>query len=484
MITGRKLFMPKVNPLLLIYVVIIVAMNGCAHDNQQKQQQRILPPDRLDIILERGKLIATTDYNSTNYFIYRGTPMGFQYDLLKAFADHLNVKLEIKISTSLTQAYDLVRSGECDIIALDIAVTGQRRKFLDFTKPISKTRQVLVQRKPDKWRKMKTWDEVEKQLIRDPIDLIRDTVYVQKNTSFSLRMKNLMEEIGDTIYVIEDPHREMEELITQVAKGNVKYTIADEHVALVNSRYYADIDVKTPVSFNQNLAWAVNKGNKTLVKEINKWLTDFNEELAYIHIYNKYFRNSRYSNIARSEFSSITGNRISQYDDIVQREAKQIGWDWRLLASMIYQESGFHHNSRSWVGAWGIMQLMPETMTNLGIDTTASVEDQIVAGVKFIQWLDSQFFDLVPDSTERRKFVMASYNVGIAHVLDAIRLTEKYGGDPKKWDGNVNYYLRKKSNPEYFNDEVVYYGYARGEEPYNYVNEIYDRYNHYRNILQ
>jgi membrane-bound lytic murein transglycosylase F len=79
---------------------------------------------------------------------------------------------------------------------------------------------------------------------------------------------------------------------------------------------------------------------------------------------------------------------------------------------------------------------------------------------------------------------MASYNVGIAHVFDAIRLTEKYGGDPQKWDGNVSYYLRKKSNPEFFNDSVVFYGYARGEEPYQYVNDIYDRYNHYLNILR
>ncbi|PLW99885.1 MAG: lytic transglycosylase F [Marinilabiliales bacterium] len=467
----------------LLSVLLLVGCSG-NQENSNRKSQRVLPPDRLDVILERGKLIATTDYNSTNYFIYRGTPMGFQYDLLKAFAEHLNVKLEIKISKGLDEAYRLVRSGECDIIALDMAVTSDRKKYLDFSIPHSKTRQVLVQRKPDNWRKMRTWDEVESHLIRDPIDLVGDTVYVQKNTSFSQRMENLIEEIGDTIYVIQDPVREMEELIAEVAEGNIPYTIADEHVALVNSRYYPDIDVRTPVSFSQNLAWAVHKGNITLINEINGWLDKFDDDLAYTFIYNKYFRNSRHTNIAQSEYSSIQGNKISRYDSIIRREAKRIGWDWRLLASMIYQESGFRPDSRSWVGAWGLMQLMPETMEKFGVDSTASAEEQIHAGVKFIQWLDNQFDPMVEDSVERKKFVMASYNVGIAHVFDAIRLTEKYGGDPQKWDGNVSYYLRKKSNPEFFNDSVVFYGYARGEEPYQYVNDIYDRYNHYLNILR
>lgn len=478
--------MPKKRVTIAISIAIIFLLTGCgrALERKAESESRILPPDRMNIIRERGKLIATTDYNSTNYFIYRGRPMGFQYDLLKAFADHLNVKLEIIISTSLGQAYELVKSGECDIIALDMAVTSDRKEYLDFAEPHSKTRQVLVQRKPEKWRKMRTWDEVESHLVRDPIDLIRDTIYVQKNTSFSQRLENLVEEIGDTIFVIQDPTREMEELISEVANGSIKYTIADEHVALVNSRYYPDIDVKTPISFSQNIAWAVNKGNKTLIAEIDNWLYDFNENLVYRHIYNKYFRNSRHTNITKSEYSSITGNMISKYDTIIKREAEKIDWDWRLLASLIYQESGFKPESKSWVGAWGLMQMMPETMAHFGIDTTSSEEQQIIAGVKFIKWLDKEFQLLIPDPEERKKFVMASYNVGIAHVLDAIRLTEKYEGDPAVWDGNVNYYLRKKSNPQFFNDSVVRYGYARGEETYKYVNEIYDRYNHYLNIIR
>ncbi|PID93931.1 MAG: lytic transglycosylase F [Bacteroidetes bacterium] len=468
-----------------IILVLLLLLSGCKEGRVKSPQKGVKPPpDRLEMIIERGKLVAVTDYNSTNYFIYRGRPMGFQYDLLKAFARHLDVQLEIQIASSVDEAYRMLLSGDCDLIALDMAVTSDRKTFLQFSDPISQTRQVLVQRKPQNWRKMKTWDEVESHLIRDPINLAHETVYVQKNTSFSMRLKNLMEEMGDTIYVVEDPECEMEELISAVAKGKIRYTVSDEHVALVNSRYYADIDVKTPVSFNQNLAWATDKKSETLVKEINLWLDGFQKGIAYNVLYKKYFENFRYSFIAHSEYSSIKGNKISPFDPIIKREAKSIGWDWRLLASLIYQESGFKPSARSWVGAWGLMQLMPETMQHYGIDTTASEEQQIRAGVQFIRWLDNELRASVPDSVERRKFVMASYNVGLAHVLDAIRLTTKYGGDPQVWDDNVNYYLRQKSNPKFFNDSVVYYGYARGEEPYKFVNDIYDRYNHYVNIIQ
>jgi len=465
-----------------LFLVLFACSNGSKKVSIIEEAEMLLPT-RLDMILERGTLIATTDYNSTNYFIYRGTPQGYQFDLLQAFADHLGVKLEIKIARSLNEAYSLVDKGACDIIAMDMTVTRKRKDIIDFTIPHTKTRQVLVQRKPENWRKMKTWDEVESTMLRDPIDLAGETIYIQKNTSFKQRLHNLMGEIGDTIYVIESPTKEMENLIAEVANGDIKYTVADEHVALVNSRYYADIDVKTPVSFSQNLAWAVSKGNSDLLDEVNLWLSEFTNDLAYVYIYNKYFRNPRYVNIANSEYFSITGNRISKYDSIIKSQSAEIGWDWRLLSSMIYQESGFQEHSKSWVGAWGIMQLMPATMEMFGVDSTATPEEQIMAGVRLIKWLDNEFIPLVPDSVERIKFVMASYNVGIAHVLDAIRLAEKYEADPQKWTGNVDYYLRKKSEPEFFNDEVVYYGYARGEEPFKYVNEIYDRYNHYLNII-
>jgi membrane-bound lytic murein transglycosylase F len=127
---------------------------------------------------------------------------------------------------------------------------------------------------------------------------------------------------------------------------------------------------------------------------------------------------------------------------------------------------------------------MPSVLRRFNVENKASPEENIRAGVQFIGWLEKQIEKRgIKDEEEKRKFVLAAYNVGLGHILDARRLTDKYGKDPDKWDDNVEEYILKKSNPEYYNDEVVYYGYCRGMETYNYVRQILDRYEHYKNLI-
>lgn len=466
---------------------VLIAVLSCNREVRNSADNNIhtLKPKCvvLDRVLREKKLVATTDYNSTNYFVYRGEPMGYQYELLKSFAEYLNVKLEIKIINDVEQSFECINLDQCDLIALGLTVTRERSKIVDFSEPLNQTRQMLVQRKPVNWRKMKTMDEIESELIRNPLDLAGRTVYIQKNTIFKSRLQNLSDEIGADINIVEDPDATVEELIDKVAKGEIDYTISDEYIALVNRKYYPDIDVNTAISFSQNVAWAVKKGASGLMDTLNTWLTDFKKSRKYVFLYNKYFKNSRTVNIAKSDYFSVDGGKISPYDQYIKKYSKLIGWDWRLLASLIYQESQFYPEARSWAGAFGLMQLMPHTAEKFGIDSLSSPEDQIKAGVDFIKLLDKQFQDKIKDKNERTKFVLASYNAGIAHVYDARRLAEKYEHDPNIWENNVDFYLLNKSKPEFYNDSVVKYGYCRGDEPYNFVYEILDRYEHYKNVL-
>ena len=452
--------------------------------NDEEIKNTISKPTLLDKIKKRGKLIAVTDYNSTNYFVYRGTPMGYQFELLKLLADHLEVKLVLEINNDINECFEGLNTGEYDIIALGLTVTKERSRLVDFTTPITQTRQVLVQRKPDKWRKMRTYDEVERHLIRNPLQLAGKTINIQKNTTFYSRLKNLSDEIGDSIFIIEDPDKEVEELITDVVNKDIDYTISDEHIALVNKKYYPDIDVKTPISFQQNIAWAVKKGDSIFLAEINNWLESFNKSLTSRFIYDKYFKNPRSVYIAKSEYHSISGGKISRFDEEIKKHSKIIDWDWRLLASLIYQESQFRVNARSWVGAFGLMQLMPNTAKKYGVDSLSPPEEQIAAGVKFLKLLDRQFLNKIENTKERKRFVLASYNAGIAHVYDARRLAEKNNKDPNIWEENVDFYLLNKSKPEFYRDSVVKYGYCRGEETYNFVSEIFERYEHYKNVIK
>ncbi|HOU31042.1 MAG TPA: transglycosylase SLT domain-containing protein, partial [Bacteroidales bacterium] len=165
------------------------------------------------------------------------------------------------------------------------------------------------------------------------------------------------------------------------------------------------------------------------------------------------------------------------------RYSETINWDWRLLASLIYQESRFKSNAVSWAGAHGLMQVMPETGQRFGVDVTSSPENNLRGGVLYLQHIQKYFEDKIPDEGERIKFVLAAYNAGIGNVLDAMRLAEKYGRNPLLWDDNVAYFLLKKSDPEYYNDPVVKHGYCRGSEPVNFVAEILARYSEYRNFI-
>jgi len=466
--------------ILFSFLVIVIISCSDNHSSFRTSGEAAVSAD-LDKIRERGKLVAITDFNSTNYFIYKGEPMGFNYELLRAFADHIGIDLEIITENHIEHAVGMLNSGDADLIAIGITVNSTRKKEMLFTEPIDETRQVLIQRKPRNWSKM-TAMSLDRKLIRNQLDIAGKVVYVQEGSSHAERMTTLAHEIGDSITIIEVPY-ESEQLIKNVADGEIDYTVCDENVAQVNATYYPDIDINTPVSFPQRLAWGVRKNNSDkLLTELNNWITIFKNTESYALLHAKYFRNSRSSTIVRSDYYALNTGKVSKYDDLIRQFSDTINWDWRLLASLICQESRFDPDVTSWAGAYGLMQVLPMTGERFGIDITSSPKNNIKGGVRYINWLHSIYDQKVPDETERLNFILASYNAGPGHVLDAMKLAEKNGMDPQKW-ADVEIWLLKKSDPKYYNDIVVRSGYFRGTESVAFVSEILDRYEHYKNIL-
>jgi len=314
------------------------------------------------------------------------------------------------------------------------------------------------------------------------LDLEGKTVYVQRGSVYEARLRSLSDEIGGGIH-IEQVNIESEQLIQRVALGEIDYTVCDENVGLVNATYFPELDVATAISFPQHVAWAVHLRSDSLLKVIDQWVTSFRRTDQYAILYHKYFNNRHsYRNI-HSEYYTLGSGKISRYDEIIRRESERIGWDWRLLASVIYQESRFNPEAVSWAGAFGLMQLMPITAGSYGVTADSPPEDHIRAGASFIQWLDDRFEKVITDPDERIKFVLASYNIGLGHIQDARRLAERYESDPNLWFGSVDEWLLKKSDSDYYSDPVVRHGFARGIETYNFVRDIMDRYEHYKNIV-
>lgn len=219
--------------------------------------------------------------------------------------------------------------------------------------------------------------------------------------------------------------------------------------------------LELPAETGKTFAWVIlDRDNDTSFSSaIQLWLDDFQKKQLRKTFYS-YFNGGK---LKRDSAFKVT-NRISQYDAMIRAEAKKTGWDWRLLASIIYQESHFKPDLESDKGAFGLMQLMPVTMERYGIDYDSPVEDQLEAGVKLLSYLNRELPESITDSLERINFILASYNAGMGNVLEARRRAEKHGKNPDIWIDNVEFYTPKQT--------------------YFFVKEVTKRYSHYKNLIE
>ncbi|MEJ2448892.1 MAG: transporter substrate-binding domain-containing protein, partial [Anaerolineales bacterium] len=201
----------------------------------------------MDRIREKGSLKVVTEYNSISYFIYRGQPLGFQYEMLHALANYLDLELEVTVNNDLDKNFESLEEGDVDLIAMNLTVTSERKKFVDFTTPLLQTRQVLVQRKPEHWEDM-NGNQIKTNVLWNQLDLAGKTVYVQAGSVYADRLRSLSDEIGGGIDIREVPF-DSEQLIQRVALGEIDYTVCDENVGLVNALYFPQLDVSTAISF-------------------------------------------------------------------------------------------------------------------------------------------------------------------------------------------------------------------------------------------
>lgn len=469
--------------LLLIFIVLSCGNN--TKDNESDSEGYISKTNqsKLQDIIERGSLKAITTYSGITYFLYRGRPMGFDYEMLQMFAQDLGVELEIVIARDENTLIQMLNSGEGDLIAYGFTITEDRKQKIDFTDPLYLSHQVLVQRKPENWRKMNLHN-IHKTLIQNPVELIGDTISVKRNSSYAQRIVNLSEEVGGKIHIDTIPgNMSTDEIFRQIASGKIKYSIVDQNVASIYSSDYPILDISTKMSFSQRIAWGVRKQSDKLKDTLNDWLKRAKKTVDYHVVYNKYFKNKRsFRKRVKSKFYSLNDNQISPYDDLIKKYSKKVGWDWRLIASIAYQESQFLPSNESWAGAKGLMQIMPRTAESLEITDPTDPEQSLKGGTAYLSELWESHAS-ISDSIQRIKFTLASYNAGLYHIKDAQRMAEYMELDPNVWDQNVEVALLKLDKPEYYNKEFIKYGFIRAKQPYHYVRDIFKRYAHYKTFI-
>ncbi|HEX6801753.1 MAG TPA: transporter substrate-binding domain-containing protein [Candidatus Binatia bacterium] len=420
----------------------------------------------LSEIKKRKVLRVLTRNTSTTFFIYKGEQLGFEYELAKEFAKSIGVLLEIVIPPSREALLDFLASGKGDLIAAGMTRTAEREKRFSFSLPYQFVSELLI---------VPTKDKTTKGLN----DLKGKTISVRKSSSYYETLMAMRGSLGFNIALLPED-LETEDILTQVGAGKIAATVADSNIVQLEMTYNNNIRSVGPLGDIVEIGWMMRREQGELKQELDDFMKKLYKGTFYNIMVKKYFKDFKGSR-SEQKLRADRGGQLSPFDALVKKHSRAHEMDWRLITAQMYQESGFNPKATSWVGAKGLMQVMPRTAQELRIDNLENPNNGILAGTRVMANYSNYFNSPDISAKDRIRFALASYNCGPGHVYDARDLAKQMGLDANKWFGNVEKAMLLLSKPEFA--KKVRYGYCRCEEPVNYVSQIQNRYDHYVQIV-
>ncbi|TVQ65264.1 MAG: lytic transglycosylase F [Balneolaceae bacterium] len=470
----------------LSVLILTVLMYGCGSQTGGNEVPRgsqfvlsDIDPVERDFfdIKNSGVLRMITYYSSNTYFLNQGIEVGFEYELMKEFAREHDLALEVIIVGAEENPFDLLNEGVGDVIAANYTITPERRNVAGFTRPYNIVDQIVVYSMKESLRPQ-TIEELSGSGI---------PVSVRRNSSYYFRLMDLVEQGYELEIDIISDAMDTEATLLRVANGDLRATVADDNMFHAVNRYLEGLYTGPVISEADTIAWAIRSNAPDLESRMNRYLHRhfrFNEERqprrsTFLNVLRrKYFEESRQmAEYYNPEWQYQSLGIISPYDDMVKMVADSLDLDWLLITAMIAQESGFNPNSKSWAGAVGLMQIIPrfvETPYELLYDEMTNL--QVGASI-FREHLDHYSY-MDPDN--QVAFALATYNVGLGHMADARRLVIDRNRNPNQWS-EVSEALLRLMQRRYY--EQARFGFARGIEPVQYVEEILNRYRTYQAII-
>ena len=441
-----------------------------------KEHPGVMPESRagdLAEMKERGYIRVLTRNNPACYFIHRGELMGFEYELIKQYADQHGLDVVMIVPPRWADLKQWMVEGRGDVIAACITISEERKKSkeLRFCHPYGTVQEIIVTRRSDT-------------TLRSLNDLAGRTVHVRELSHYWTTLEKLKKESGIDFELKAVPGTmETREILHRVESGEFDLTMADSGFLdiEINSgrKLRSGLMFRTPY----NYGWVVRKNNPELKASMNQFLEQKVGTSNYNYLYRKYFSQGSAVREFQDEVRSLKKAVISPYDDLIRVSAEKYDFHWCLIASQMYQESRFDPKAKSWSGARGLMQLMPATAGELGLSkrTILDPAKNIDAGVKYLGQQRKRVPDEV-DAFNRLCFGLAAYNGGYGHLIDARALARKLGRNPDLWVENVDHAYTLLSTPE-FADQAKY-GYCRSEEITHYVRQIIARYLSYKSDIE
>ena len=408
----------------------------------------------LEQIRRSGVLRAAMVNDPTSYYLGPAGYTGFDYDLVRDFAAHLGVELKIVLVDSPDAAHDEVRSGNAHIAAIASPVTDNRLRDLRFSRPLRYRTPQLVGRTGN--------------AIPDDLGALEDTIVVAEGTAYVEWLQELEAQYPDLQWHAR-AGTEVEALLSEVADRDLALTVAGSDLVAITQRYYPRLVVRRDLGPARPLAWAVSA---THGEALNRALAHFlrllgTEEMARLR--DRYFGHiDRLNYVDAVALATHFETRLPRYREHFERAGESTGVDWRLLAAVGYQESHWDNKAVSPTGVRGIMQIAEQTAEFLDISDRTDPDEAIDGAARYLRSLHGRLPDSIPEP-DRSWFMLAAYNIGLGHVLDARRLTASMGDNPDRWV-DVRQHLPLLTQPRHYRQ--LRYGYARGPEAVQYVGNV------------
>ena len=405
----------------------------------------------LDLISKKKKLIILTINAPTTYYIDRDNNLaGLEYEMTQSLAEYIGVDVEYRVYASTRDVIKALRNNEGHIAAAGLTVNDKRKQEFDFGPVYQSTDEYLVcHRTRGPIRTKQAFRDVE-------IIVAADSNYIETLKGYP-----------EASWAV-DADMHTTKLLEQVSDKKIECTVSDSNLYDIEKRYLTEIQNKHTLNKQSDLAWMLNKHSEELLKQVNDWFTQFQDQGELPQVLDKYYGYVEiFDYVDIHKFLKRVNTRLPKYKEFFIDAAQKNGIEPSLLAAQSYQESHWDRKAKSPTGVRGIMMLTQPVAKSLGVTNRLDAEQNIYAGAEFHAKMKKMVKHV--DEPDRTWLALAAYNVGRGHFRDAQQLARKLGKNPDRW-ADMKDVLPLLSDKKYYKD--LRYGYARGSEPVDYVTRI------------
>lgn len=474
----------KVLQLLALLLLSVLFACGQRIENPDPEAPRNNRPDFPHPVVQRdwaeiqssGVLRMLTFYNSRTYFIHKGGQAGFDYELIKRFADENQLSLEVVIAQPGDDLISLLNSGQADVACPGLPAPPGSDRYVLLSRPTGFSHKVVV---------LPAHDTRGTEMA----DLAGLSLTVPWGCPFLPDLQKIHDQTKVPFRINQGPSQvEAEELMTLVAQERLQAVVVDNLAAKAGMAWIDGLKLGARLGEEKPTVWLMRQNSPDLKTKIDFYLKKhlrlqengrIRRSQTYGIIFDRYFENQKTIQGFReaAHRPDISGH-ISAYDDLVRHQSEALGLDWRMVSALIYQESRFYPLARSKAEARGLMQVLPE-FAGAQADSLYYPGPNLRAGLRLMASTYNSFAYL--DSLDRWRFTLATYHAGVGHVTDARRMAMDFGRDPNSWKNGLALTLPLLMQNRHYRD--TRHGFYRGAETVEYVDEIMNRFKSYCRLV-